>query len=96
MVAEVIKGHNTHFRATIFCAWLHPVNASRAARPLGKINNLYCVVRFFQIAGIGDLVFASSSLRALRNSYPDAELHLLTSAEAVFLPASGDLPPLRK
>lgn len=34
------------------------------------------------IAGIGALVLASPSIRALRNGYPDAELHLLTSAEA--------------
>lgn len=37
------------------------------------------------IAGIGDLIMASSSLRALRNSHPDAEIHLLTSSEASFL-----------
>ena len=34
------------------------------------------------IAGIGDLVMASPSLRALRRNYPDAEIHLLTSSEA--------------
>ncbi len=42
------------------------------------------------IAGIGDLVLASPSLRALRNGYPDAELHLLTSAEAA--PLAGYYP----
>jgi lipopolysaccharide heptosyltransferase II len=34
------------------------------------------------IAGIGDLVLASKSIRAVRNGYPDAEIHLLTSTEA--------------
>ncbi len=35
------------------------------------------------IAGIGDVVLASASFRAIRNGYPDAEIHLLTSTEAV-------------
>ena len=34
------------------------------------------------IAGIGDLILASKSIRAIRNGYPDAEIHLLTSTEA--------------
>ena len=34
------------------------------------------------VAGIGDLVLASKSIRAIRNGYPDAEIHLLTSTEA--------------
>lgn len=37
------------------------------------------------IAGIGDLIMSSPSLRALRNSHPDAEIHLLTSSEASWL-----------
>ena len=37
------------------------------------------------IAGIGDLIMASASLRALRRSHPDAEIHLLTSSEASVL-----------
>lgn len=35
------------------------------------------------IAGIGDLILASKSIRAIRNSYPDADIHLLTNSEAV-------------
>ena len=35
------------------------------------------------VAGIGDLVLASKSIRAIRNGYPDAEIHLLTNSEAV-------------
>ncbi|MBW1667544.1 MAG: lipopolysaccharide heptosyltransferase II [Deltaproteobacteria bacterium] len=34
------------------------------------------------IAGIGDLVLASKSLRALRNGFPEANIHLLTSSAA--------------
>ena len=34
------------------------------------------------IAGIGDLVLASKSIRAIRNGNPDAEIHLLTSTQA--------------
>jgi lipopolysaccharide heptosyltransferase II len=34
------------------------------------------------IAGIGDLALASKSIRAIRNGYPEAEIHLLTSSEA--------------
>jgi len=34
------------------------------------------------IAGIGDLILASKPIRALKNGFPDADLHLLTSTEA--------------
>ncbi|MBW2341101.1 MAG: glycosyltransferase family 9 protein [Deltaproteobacteria bacterium] len=34
------------------------------------------------IAGIGDLVLASKSIRAIRKGFPDADIHLLTSTEA--------------
>jgi len=34
------------------------------------------------IAGIGDMVLASQSIRAIRNGCPDSEIHLLTSTEA--------------
>ncbi len=34
------------------------------------------------IAGIGDLVLASKSIRAIRNGFPNANIHLLTSTEA--------------
>jgi len=34
------------------------------------------------IAGIGDLVMASKALRTMRNGFPDAEIHLLTSSDA--------------
>ncbi len=40
------------------------------------------------IAGIGDVVLASPGIRALRNGHPDAEIHLLTSAEAAPLAVS--------
>jgi heptosyltransferase-2 len=33
------------------------------------------------IAGIGDVVLASKSIRAVRNGWPSAEIHLLTSTE---------------
>lgn len=34
------------------------------------------------IAGIGDLILASKSIRAIRNGFPGASIHLLTSTEA--------------
>ncbi len=34
------------------------------------------------IAGIGDLVLASRAIRALRNAFPDDQIHLLTSTDA--------------
>lgn len=34
------------------------------------------------IAGIGDLVLASKAMRAVRNGYPHAQIHLLTSSDA--------------
>jgi len=34
------------------------------------------------IAGIGDLILASKAMRAIRNGFPDAEIHLLTSTNA--------------
>ena len=37
------------------------------------------------VAGIGDLVMASKSIRAVRNAFPDASIHLLTSTEAAVL-----------
>jgi lipopolysaccharide heptosyltransferase II len=37
------------------------------------------------IAGIGDLVLASKSIRAIRNGFPGADINLLTSAEASFI-----------
>ncbi|GAF82871.1 unnamed protein product, partial [marine sediment metagenome] len=30
------------------------------------------------VAGIGDLILTSKSLRAIRNGFPDADIHLLT------------------
>jgi len=34
------------------------------------------------VAGIGDLILASKSIRAIRNGYPEAEIHMLTSTDA--------------
>lgn len=34
------------------------------------------------IAGIGDMILASKALRAIRNGFPDADIHLLTSTDA--------------
>lgn len=35
------------------------------------------------IAGIGDLILASPSLRAIRSGHPDAHIHLITSTDAL-------------
>jgi lipopolysaccharide heptosyltransferase II len=35
------------------------------------------------VAGIGDLVLASKAVRAIRNGFPDAEIHILTSTDSV-------------
>ncbi|MCK4828026.1 hypothetical protein KA005_70505, partial [bacterium] len=42
------------------------------------------------IAGIGDLVLASKSIRAMRNSYPNSDIHLLTSTEAASIARNYD------
>lgn len=42
------------------------------------------------IAGIGDLVLASKSIRAIRNGNPYEQIHLLTSAEAVPIASNYD------
>lgn len=34
------------------------------------------------IAGIGDLILSSKSIRSIRNGFPDADIHLLTSTDA--------------
>ena len=34
------------------------------------------------VAGIGDLILASRSIRAIRNGFPNADIHLLTSTDA--------------
>jgi len=34
------------------------------------------------VAGIGDLILSSKAMRAIRNGFPDAEIHLLTSTDA--------------
>ena len=44
------------------------------------------------VAGIGDLIMASKSIRAMRNAFPDAYLHLLTSSEAA--PIAANYPYL--
>jgi lipopolysaccharide heptosyltransferase II len=51
--------------------------------PKGKTSVLIVL-----IAGIGDLVLASKSLRAMRSGFPDAEIHLLTSTDASPLAAN--------
>lgn len=35
------------------------------------------------IAGIGDMILATQSIRAIRNAYPDAKIHILTSTESL-------------
>jgi len=37
------------------------------------------------IAGIGDVILSTKSLKALRDTYPDADIHLLTSTQAASL-----------
>jgi lipopolysaccharide heptosyltransferase II len=49
------------------------------------IKSLKSPILIVLIAGIGDLVLASTSIRALRTGFPDADIHLLTSTEASIL-----------
>jgi heptosyltransferase II len=37
------------------------------------------------IAGIGDFILATKAIRTIRNGYPDAEIHLLTSSEGAVI-----------
>ncbi|MEW6334447.1 MAG: glycosyltransferase family 9 protein [Thermodesulfobacteriota bacterium] len=55
-------------------------------RPSGSRPKILIVL----IAGIGDTVLASAGIRAVRNGYPDADIHLLTSTEASSL--AGNYP----
>jgi heptosyltransferase I len=49
------------------------------------MSTLHKKILIILVAGIGDLILASKSIRAIRNGYPGAEIHLLTSAEAALL-----------
>jgi lipopolysaccharide heptosyltransferase II len=49
-------------------------------------------ILIIMVAGIGDLIMASKSFRAMRNAFPDAHLHLLTSSEAA--PIAANYPYL--
>jgi lipopolysaccharide heptosyltransferase II len=51
--------------------------------PKGKSSILIVL-----IAGIGDLILASRSLRAMRAGFPDTEIHLLTSTDASLVAAN--------
>jgi heptosyltransferase-2 len=53
--------------------------------PIPKGKNRILIVL---IAGIGDLILASKSLRAMRSGFPDAEIHLLTSTDAYLVAAN--------
>ena len=44
-------------------------------------------ILIIMVAGIGDLIMASKSIRAMRNAFPNAHLHLLTSSDAAPLAA---------
>jgi len=46
------------------------------------MNNQEKPLLIVLIAGIGDLVLGSKAIRAMRNGFPDADIHLLTSTEA--------------
>lgn len=48
-----------------------------------KMEKRKTAILVILVAGIGDLIFASKSIRAIRNGYPDADIHLLTNSEAV-------------
>ena len=48
-------------------------------RAVGTTENSILIVL---IAGIGDLILASKSIRAIRNGFPHADIHLLTSTDA--------------
>ncbi len=48
-----------------------------------KMEKRKTAILVILVAGIGDLILASKSIRAIRNGYPDADIHLLTNSEAV-------------
>lgn len=48
-----------------------------------KIDKIKKSILVILVAGIGDLILASKSIRAIRNGYPDADIHLLTNSEAI-------------
>jgi len=46
------------------------------------MNNSKDSILVVLVAGIGDLILASKSIRAIRNGFPDADINLVTSTEA--------------
>ncbi len=54
------------------------MNLFRKQKPLSKAPQTILLII---IAGIGDFVMATKAIRAVRNGYPDAEIHVLASSE---------------
>ena len=50
---------------------------------IGIMDKIKKSILVILVAGIGDLILASKSIRAIKNGYPDADIHLLTNSEAV-------------
>ena len=50
---------------------------------IGRMDKIKKFILVILVAGIGDLILASKSIRAIKNGYPDADIHLLTNSEAV-------------
>jgi heptosyltransferase II len=49
------------------------------------MNSSPTTILIVLIAGIGDAVMATKAIRALRNGFPDAKIHLLTSTESAII-----------
>ena len=47
-----------------------------------KTSNNKEAILIVLVAGIGDLILASKSIRAIRNGFPEADIHLLTNKDA--------------
>jgi heptosyltransferase-2 len=63
------------------------VDSNKPGLALSKTSPKILIVL---IAGIGDLVLASAAMRSIRNGHPAAEIHLLTSTDA--LPLAKNFP----
>lgn len=54
------------------------------------MNNKKKSILIVLVAGIGDLILASKSIRAIRKGFPEEDIHLLTSTEAACIASKYD------
>lgn len=64
---------------------IHAIFHTKDREPLRSMASRRDCILIVLVAGIGDLILASKGIRAIRNGYPEAEIHLITSTDAASL-----------